>query len=196
LAASRDYQRAVTPLREAIPRLARLGKKGTGPGADTYNEMKAFAQTWGLPIPDKAALKDFAEAKKYLTQNATELAPPGTNIPSVTAAFEANPNIAQPNQAALYLSKSMLALARLKQASVRAFSQSGLPDNQYTEWAADWVSQQDPRAYGADLWSKEDRDKLTKTLKEGSPQAKRFRASVDEARRLGLLGDVEYVEPK
>lgn len=196
LEAARGYQDRVQPLREAIPRLERLGTRGTGPGTETYNDIKSFAQTWGLPIPNAAALKDFAEAKKYLTQNATALAPPGTNIPSVTAAFEANPNVSQPNKAATYLAKSMLTLARLRQASLMAFKESGLPGNRFNEFAADWIAKQDPKAYGADLWSKEDRAKLSKTLKPNTPQAKRFRSSVDEARRFGVLGDVERPEEK
>jgi hypothetical protein len=107
------------------------------------------------------------------------------------AAFESNPNMSQPNKAASELAKTLMSLGRMRQASVLAFQQSGLPDNQYTAWASKWSRDQDPRAYGADLMTPENRDALRKQLKPGSEQAKRFRASVDLAKELKLFGDVE-----
>lgn len=200
LADSRNYGERMNPLRQAIPLLEKLGKSGTGPGQETIQHIKAFAQTFGIPTINQKTVTDYAEAKKYLSQNAAAVAPPGTNIPSVLNAFEANPNMGQPQQAAVDLSKMLYGLGRMRQASVLAFKEAkkaeGLPDNAYTDWASEWSKNQDPRAYMADLMSPEERTKLSKAIKPGSEQAKKFKSSVDTAQRLKLFGDVERPEVK
>jgi hypothetical protein len=188
LAESRTYASRMAPLGQAIPLLE---KTKTGPSQEFFQKIGAVAQTLGLPIPNKDQITDYAKAQKYLAQNASIAAPPGTNIPSVMNAFEANPNMQQPNQAAVDLSKMLYGLGRLRQASVLAFKQTGLPPAQYTDWASKWSTTQDPRAYMADLMTPEQRAKLGKTIKPDTPQAKKFRASFDQAKGLGLLGDVE-----
>jgi hypothetical protein len=126
-------------------------------------------------------------------QNATAIAPPGTNVPSVMAAFESNPNMAQPSGAVRDLSKAMLALNRYKLAAYTEFEKTGYPSTYFNKWAAnEWSLSQDPRAYGADLMTPEQRTKLEKSIKPGSEAAKRFKNSLDTAAGTpGLLGDVE-----
>lgn len=186
--AAADYQTKINPLKSAIPLLEKVT---TGPGTETLNHVQAFAEAMGIKIPTSENVKNYAEAKKYLSQNATAIAPAGTNVPGVMAAFESNPNTQQPSDAARDLSKTMLTLARMKQAQVQAFKKTGLPANRYADWSADWASQQDARAYGADLMSPEQRAKLEKSIKPGSVQAKRFKNSFETAKEHELLGDVE-----
>jgi hypothetical protein len=188
---SRNYGERMNPLRQAIPLLEKLGPTGSGPGQETIQHIKSFAQTLGLPVPNDKSITNYAEAKKYLAQNAATVAPPGTNIPSVLNAMEANPNMSQPQAAAVDLSKMLYGLGRMRQASVLAFRATGLPASQYTDWASKWSKDQDPRAYTADLMSPEQRAELAKKLKPGSEQAKKFRESYQTVKSLGLLGDVE-----
>lgn len=196
LADSRNYGERMNPLRQAIPLLEKLGKSGAGPGQETVQHFKAFANTFGIPTFNQKTIPDYAEAKKYLAQNGAAVAPSGTNMVVAENAFASNPNMSQPQQAAVDLSKMLYGLGRMKQASILAFKETGLPANQYTDWASRWSPQQDPRAYMADLMSPEDRARLSKAIKSGSEQAKRFKASVDVAKRLKLFGDVERPEEK
>jgi hypothetical protein len=192
---SRDYATRMNPLKQAIPLLE---KSKTGPGSETIQHVKAFAQAMGIPVPNEKSIADYAEAKKYLAQNAASVAPPGTNIPSVLNAFEANPNMQQPKQAAVDLSKMLYGLGRLKQASMLAFQKYGpkLPNGQpdaaqYNEWASKWSPKQDIRGYIADLMTPEQRAALTKSVKPGSPTAQKIKESYLSAKEHDLLGDVE-----
>jgi hypothetical protein len=191
LADSRNYAERMNPLKQAIPLVEKLGKSGTGPGQETVQHLKAFAQVFGIPTINQNTVKSYAELKKYLSQNAAAVAPPGTNIPSVLNAFEANPNVQQPQEAVAELSKMLYALGRMRQASVLAFQKTGLPGGQYTDWASKWAPQQDVRGYMADLMTPEQRKDLLSKIKKGSPQAAKISGSYTTAKGLNLLGDVE-----
>jgi hypothetical protein len=188
LADSRGYAERMNPLRQAIPLLE---KSRVGPGTETIQHINAFTQAMGLPTWDEKKTINTAEAKKYLSQNAAAVAPPGTNIPSVLNAFEANPNMQQPKQAAVELSKMLYGLGRLRQASVLAFQKTGLPAGQYTDWASKWAPQQDIRGYMADLMTPDARKELLSKVKPGSPAAAKIAESYNTAKGLNLLGDVE-----
>ncbi len=191
LAESRGFAERMNPLKQAIPLLEKLGKTGVGPTTETIQHIKSAAQSLGLPVPNEKAITNYAEAKKYLSQNAAAVAPPGTNIPSVLNAFEANPNMQQPQQAAVELSKMLYGLGRLRQASVLAFQKTGLPAGQYTDWASKWAPQQDVRGYIADLMTPQQRKDLLKSVPKGSAQAAKVAESYKTAKSLDLLGDVE-----
>lgn len=186
--ASADYQTRINPLKSAIPLLEKVT---TGPTTEIMNHVQAAAEALGFKIPTSEDVSSYAKAKKYLNQNATSIAPAGTNVPGVMAAFESNPNMQQPSDAVRDLTKVMLTLSRMKQAEILAFEKTNLPKNRFTEWAAEWGPQQDARAYGADLMSPEQRTKLEKSIKAGSVQAKRFKNSFETAKEHELLGDVE-----
>jgi hypothetical protein len=67
LADSRNYSTRMAPLQQAIPLLERTK---TGPGQEVFQRIGGIAQTLGLPVPNKQQITDYAEAKKYLAQNA------------------------------------------------------------------------------------------------------------------------------
>lgn len=196
-----NFDTAKIPLQMAIPLVEKLGKTGSGPGQETIQHIKAFAQTMGLPVPNEKSITNYAEAKKYLSQNAAMAAPPGTNVPSVVAAFESNPNLQQPNQATAELAKTLYGLARMRRASYLAFEDAqkkeNLPANSYSKWVSkNWSNQYDVRGFMADLMTPEQRAELTKSVKPGTELAKRIRSSVDLAKKLNLFGDVERPEVK
>jgi len=181
------YQAAITPLEKAIPALEALGSTGTGPGTEQINEIKSFLQSMGMPVADTDQIKNFDEARKYLTQFArgggggTD---PNTND-KLAAAFAGNPSVGISNAAAVDVAKTALSLARLQNAQTRAFFNSGLPESDYSKWSSEFNSTQDPRAYGFDLMKPEQRAKLIEGLK---PDEKaKFVQSLRTAVQLGLV---------
>lgn len=182
-----NYQNAVTPLEKAIPALEALGSTGTGPGTEQINEIKSFLQSMGAPIADTDQIKNFDEARKYLVQFARgggTGGDPNTND-KLAAAFEGNPSVGISNAASVDVAKTALSLARLQNAQVRQFQQSGQPEGQYSKWSADFNAKQDPRAYGFDLMSPENRAKLIQGM---TPEEKaKFVQSLRTAISLGLV---------
>lgn len=177
-----NYRREVFPLEQAIPALENLGKTGTGPGTEQFNQIKSFLQSSGagsiLGI-DTTKIKNFDEAKKYLTDWVMATGSTGTND-KLAAAFSSNANTGISNAAASDVAKSALALRRMKQAQTAEFANTGLPDSDYTKWASTWNIAQDPRAYGVDMMGPEQKQRLLANLnKKGNETDKaRFLASL------------------
>lgn len=181
------YQSAVTPLEKAIPALEALGSTGTGPGTEQLNEIKSFLQSMGMPIADADQIKNFDEARKYLVQFARgggTGGDPNTND-KLAAAFAGNPSVGVSNAAAVDVAKTALSLARLQNAQVRAFQQSGQPEADYSKWAAQFNATQDPRAYGFDLMNPSQRGTFIKGLKPD--EKSKFVQSLRTAVQLGLV---------
>jgi hypothetical protein len=182
-----NFQQATLPLQKAIPALETLGTTGTGPGTDQINQIKSFAQSMGLGTlagidPDQ--IKSFDEAKKYLTQYVNQTGNTGTND-KLAAAFAGNPSLEISNAAATDVAKTALSLARLQNAQVRLFGQSGQPESQYSQYAKSFNADQDPRAYGLDLMGPAQRAALISSLK--GPEKAKFVSSLRNAMSLGLV---------
>ena len=162
-----NYRQEVFPLETAIPALEKLGKTGTGPGTEEFNHIKSFLQSAGIPgLLDIDKIKNFDEAKKYLTDFVNQNGNTGTND-KLAASFAGNPSVGISNAAAVDVAKSALALRRMKQAQLVEFEKTGLPDSEYTKWASRWNVSHDPRAYGFDLMAPEQRKKLLESFPEG-----------------------------
>jgi hypothetical protein len=163
---SLNYHQEVFPLETAIPALEKLGKTGTGPGTEEINHVKSFLQSAGIPGLDTDKIKNFDEAKKYLTDFVNQNGNTGTND-KLAAAFAGNPSVNISNAAAVDVAKSALALRRMKQAQLVEFEKSGLPDSEFTKWASRWQLGHDPRAFGFDLMSPDARKKVIESFPEG-----------------------------
>lgn len=161
-----NYQQEVFPLETAIPALEKLGKTGTGPGTEEFNHVKSFLQSAGIPGLDADKIKNFDEAKKYLTDFVNQNGNSGTND-KLAAAFAGNPSVGISNAAAVDVAKSALALRRMKQAQLVEFEKSGKPDSDYAKWASQWNLSHDPRAYGFDLMTPDQRKKVIESFPEG-----------------------------
>lgn len=185
-----NYRREVFPLEQAIPALEGLGTTGTGPGTETLNQFKSFLQSAGggaMLGVDLDKIKNFDEAKKYLTDWVMANGSTGTND-KLAAAFASNANVGISNAAAVDVAKSALALRRMKQAQTIEFAKSGLPESEYTNWASTWNVAQDPRAFGVDLMTPKAKSALLADLnKKGHEGDKaRFIASLRAADSNGL----------
>jgi hypothetical protein len=181
LARERSFQQDVTPLAKAIPALEALGTTGTGPGQEQINEIQSFLQSIGVPVVDAEKVKNFDEARKYLTQFAQTNGDTGTND-KLAAAFAGNPSVGVSNAAAIDVAKTALALRRMQNAQVNSFS--GTPD-QYLKYASQFAKSSDPRAYGFDLMSPEQRAKLVQGLSQA--EKTKFVQSLRTAVQLGLV---------
>ena len=192
-ARSADYNRQVFPLETAIDSLQRLGATGTGPGTDTLNHVKSFLLSSGVPGIDVGKIKDFDEAKKYLTDYVNQTGSSGTND-KLAAAFAGNPSVHISNAAAVDVSKAALALRRMEEARTRAWDAAGLPEKDYNKFASRFNAQTDPRVYGFDLMNPAQR----KTVLQGiSSDAKRsqFMMDVQDAERSGLIRPPQLLPP-
>lgn len=166
--AANNFQRRIFPLKQAIPEMETLGTKGTGPGTEAINKIKSFvlSNVPGLSedtFKGLSTVQTFDKANKYMTDYVNQNGNTGTND-KLAAAFAGNPSVHISNAAATDVLKSALALERMKQAQLGEFEKTGLPANQYSRWAAQWNNQQDARAFGVDLITKEKRDKMVKAM--------------------------------
>lgn len=176
---------ATYPVVQAITRLERLGPKGTGPGTEQMNQIKSFALSLGLPGFDANKIQDYDEAKKFLIDYVNRSQP--ASDARLTAAISGNPSTSISNAAAVDLSKSVVALERMRAAQAKAFQASGLPDSQYARWGAQWNATQDPRAYAIDVMGPEKFNKLRAELKGNPAALKRFEDSYAVAKQNGLV---------
>jgi hypothetical protein len=193
---SLNYKQNVFPLETAIPALERLGKTGTGPGTEELNHVKSFLQSAGVPGLDISKIKDFDEAKKYLTDFVNQNGNSGTND-KLAAAFAGNPSVNISNAAAVDVAKSALALRRMKQAQLVEFETAKgpdgnpLPDSEYAKFASRWNLSHDPRAYGFDMMTPAQRKNVLESLPEGKNGAPGprdlFKLQVMHAHDAGII---------
>jgi hypothetical protein len=182
----------IYPLQQSLGALERLGPTGTGPGTDELNTVKSFLQSnlsWlpGVKI-DPNSIKDFDEAKKYLTQAAGSRAAAfghGTDQ-AMSTALTANPNTHISNLAAVDLTKATIGLRRMEQAQTLEADRSGVQPGQFSTWASRWATNVDPRAFMVDLMDQKQLQNLQKTLKNPKERA-RFNNSVQMAINNGII---------
>ena len=176
--ANANFTQQVLPLRKAITSLDALGTTGTGPGTEQRNQIVSFLQSLGVPV-NSENVKNYDEANKYLTDWVNQNGNTGTND-KLAAAFAGNPSVHISNAAASDVAKTALAVRRIKLAQEQAFTATGLPENQYTNWGSKWNSQQDPVAFGFDNLTTEAKLKYWHTLgapnpdKNGVPQNPKY----------------------
>jgi len=189
------FQNDVLPLTKSIEQLQALGATGTGPGTDTINQWKSFAQSMGIgPIagidPDK--ITSYDEAKKYLTSYAASIGSTGTND-KLAAAFAGNPSTGISNAAAVNVAKTALAMRRMQNAQVRSFAATGQSPGEYNQYAATFNAKQDPVAYGFDMMDGSQRQKYFKGL--SAPEKANFLNSLKTATALGVIAPPSAAAP-
>lgn len=182
-----NFQNDVLPLTKSIAELQSLGTTGTGPGTETLNDWKSFAQSMGVGSlagidPDK--ITSYDEARKYLTAYASSIGGSGTND-KLAAAFAGNPSTNISNAAAINVAKTALSMRRLQNAQVRSFSASGASPSGYNQYAAQFNASQDPVAYGVDQMDGAARKKYFQGL--SAPEKTKFLESLKTATKLGVI---------
>lgn len=196
LARARNFGQEMAPWQQALEKLNTLGKGGTGPGSKGRQEFQSFLfalapdiARWSGVSPDK--LQNYAEAEKYLTQ-ATQSRAQGfgahTDMQLATA-ISGNPNVNINQMANVDVVKMAIALRRMEQAQTLHSAKSGPVG--YTESSAKWAGTQDPRAYAIDMMDAKQLKKLDETLKPGTPERRKFNASIKAAIDAGVISPIE-----
>jgi hypothetical protein len=185
-----NYRREVYPLEQAIPALERLGKTGTGPGTEQVNQIKSFLQSAGVPGIDVKKIKDYDEAHKYLTDWVIANGDSSTND-KLAAAFSSNASTKISNAAAVDVAKAALSLRKMKQAQLEEFQASGLPDDKYGRWASEWNRKQDPRVYGWDYMTDEQRKHMLRSV--SGAKRDQMIMQIHQAAESGLINPASLV---
>lgn len=195
--AAGNYGQRVNPLRQAIPILEKMKETDIGPTSERWNDIKSTAVSLGagnLAGIDPNKIKDFNELNKYFKQYSAQVGAtmgPKTNDGLATA-VTSNPNVNMDKLSAAELSKVALGVERMKQAGVLEFNakvdRGDADPSQFSKFMVDWGTKQDPRAFVYDLMTKEQQEKLKKTLPPD--ELKKIRNGMNIADRHGLLGDV------
>lgn len=178
-----NYQQDVLPLEKALPALEALGDTGTGPGTEQLQEIQSFLTSMGILKPTDG-LKNFDEARKYLVQYARSAGDTGTND-KLAAAFAGNSSIGISNAAAKDVVKTNLALRRMQNAQIRAFTATGKNPAEYSKWATEFNANNDPVAFGFDLMSGAERKKYFAKMSQADKQ--KFLSSLATATKLGIV---------
>lgn len=179
-----NFQTTVLPLQQAIQHINELGPNATGPGAEDINTIQSFLQTMGLPVVDPNKVANFDELKKYLVQIGRSNGNSGTND-QLAAALAGSPGTTVSTLANKDILKTLLGMARLRNAQVLSFDQQGLPQSQYGQYASQFNNSADPRAYVFDMLDPSQRADLVKSL--APSQKTKFVQSLRNAVQLGLV---------
>lgn len=187
------------PLLKSIPILEKLPMTGKGTGS--LNDLKTIATNLGI---DPAKWGDeqtaYGELNKYLEQYSSRIPGAGRSDAALYTSKESNPNLSTTTAATLALAKNAVAWNRMDAAKAKAFEgQAGANKfGDYPTHAANWVQNQDSRAYGIDLMPAEKRQALLDQMKAdaGSDDAGkkkaaiRFWRSLQTAQQTGVMQGV------
>ena len=146
-----SYPNDMVAINGLIHSLKAVGDKGSGPGTSELNTLKSalysnFSWVPGVEkaVGDPQVMADYASGEKYAKQLATSMADnigPGTNQ-GLTTAFGASPNMNISNLASTQLAKTLYGIRNMQQAMQIAFDKTGLPANQFHNWARqNWSTQ-------------------------------------------------------
>lgn len=199
--ASTFYPNRTNQLKQAIEKMDKLEKlgSGTGPGTDVLNHFRSFllANTpdalQNLYGTDKEKLKtaNFEELKKYLVQYAQGAAAgvgPQTNQGLMTT-LTGNPNTELSSIAVSDLLRATLGVERMNHAKVLNWNLNRPKDmtpDQYLDFTTQWATKADPNAYILDMIKPERRAEIYKKYTDPASQAN-FAKQVQEAEDNSLL---------
>ena len=170
--------------------LEKLGRTGTGPATDEIQLIKSFLlSNVGSGFFTKEQIdniKDFDEARKYLTDFVNQTGDKSTND-KLAASFEGNPSVHISNAAAVNVAKSALALRNQKQAMTLEFQKTGLPGQQFNKWASQWINQHDPRGFAVGMMTPEAKQQLRDQLEKATKaERNNFLNSARLAKQMGF----------
>jgi hypothetical protein len=171
----------------------KYGAGAFGPGTAARREYESFAYSFapglatmtGIANPEQ--LKDYDNAKKYLTQAMQSRASAlgiHTNE-GLASTIGASPNVNMNDLSVDELIRANMALRRAEYTQVDQATKAGGPS--YTSQKAKLASQYDIRAFGFDLMPQDEQRKILTSLKPGSPEYKRFNASLAAGHEAGVM---------
>lgn len=171
-----------------------LAQTATGRGTETRNDvlgyLSAFPGVKSL-MPQSAidSVHSYDELNKYLTQAASATAQQfgqGTDTKLATA-LSSNASTHINNLAAKDVLRANLGLEKTQQAQMASFEASGLPEKDYSSFAAKWATNNDPRAFIADKLSDQERQAMIKSMSDA--EKKTFVGTLRRAVKGGFVND-------
>lgn len=196
---NQDYQKSaatlsnVRNLTTAIPLLETLGSSAAGPGSQSLAQLQSFLESHGIIKPGQTGVDVRAEAQKYLSRYVGVNPAAGRSDMAQDLTAHSSPSLDTPLAATLALAKSNVGFDRMDAAAPLAYAQAHpnasanfAPD--YNKFKADFVKNNDPRAYAFDLMTPAERQGVVTSLgKPGSAAYERFRNSLQTAVGAGLV---------
>ena len=198
-----SYPNDMVAINGLIHSLQAVGAKGSGPGTSELNTLKSalysnFSWVPGVEkaVGDPQVMADYASGEKYAKQLATSLAEnigPGTNQ-GLTTAFGSSPNMNISNLAGTQLAKTLYGIRNMQQAMQIAFDKTGLPANQFHNWARqNWSTKVNPAGFMWDQLDDKEQDQVLKKIDANPKTAKaeraKLNASIHQAVTSGLMAD-------
>ncbi len=165
----------------------------TGKGSQKIQDLRSLLVTTGFVTPALAdKVKNFDEAKKYmLASMLSRGAGLGINTNEKLAALSgasANTDISQ--LAAKDIIRTTIGLEKAQQAQYAAFQKTGLPAEQFADWATNWNGSRDLRAYPLMQKPAAERVKFIEALKPA--EKARIIDTLREGISLGKLSPSDF----
>lgn len=191
------YQQA----QAAVPQLKRtlstfdqaldaLKKAPTGQGSEVFQNLRAVADTLGLPLPqtEKGKTIAYAEANKWLTSALTQEASRlglGTDQARQLAA-DAQPGVHTVHDAALAMVPVLKGLKGMELAQAVIAQRDGVKPGDFNAWSARWANSVDPMAFAPPRLTK-DEWTAKKNSMEKAGTWDRYKAGLDAALASGVV---------
>ncbi len=165
----------------------------TGKGSQNIQDLRSLLVTAGITTKAQAdAVKNFDEAKKYMLGSMLSRgAGLGINTNEKLAALSgASPNTDISKLAAKDILRTNIGLEKAQQAQYAAFQKAGVPPEQFANWAAQWNTARDLRAYAVMQKPSSERAKFLESLKPA--EKAKFVGTLREAIGLGILPPSDF----
>lgn len=175
------------PLQQSLPLIQQLSNQNFGPGSPEFAKIKGALTTAGIIDPNTSDLQVRQELNKYLLKYSSGAISAGRSDAALSAAIGSNPNLDLTQPANLALVKNQIGYDRMDAAMPKAFGVEGKPGT-YSEYKAGYYQANDPRAFGFDLMTPDERAKVKASLgAPGSPAYQKFLHSYNLAKSSGML---------
>lgn len=174
-ASSKAYQDDLTAVPELQKTLSRfdqaraaLAGAQTGKGSEVLQNVRAVADTYGIPLPkaDKDGLVKYAEFDKWSNDIlSAESHGLGLNTDaSREIQSHARPTTQTPHAAAVQMLPIVQGLRAMDLVAPTVAQSLGITPQQYTSWKSQWANSLDPLAFAAPYQNAADRQAYVKSL--------------------------------
>lgn len=191
------YQQATA----AVPQLRRtlttfdqaldaLKKAPTGQGSEAFQNLRAIADTIGIPLPqtEKGKTVAYAEANKWLTSALTQEASRlglGTDQARQLQA-DAQPGVHTVHDAALAMVPVLRGLKGMELAQAVLAEKQGVKPGEFNAWSARWANSVDPLAFAPPQLTKDEWMAKKKTMEKAGTWD-RYKAGLNAALEAGVV---------
>lgn len=169
-----------------------------GPGTDAVQTIKSFLTTHAPDfiknagvLPDEDSLVSRDKLEKYLMQNAVgQSSSMGASTnDKLAAAFSSNPNTTMLHKSIDDILKIAMGNERLGQAQLTLWNKAKQAPENFSDFATDWSTNVDPRAFAINEMSPKERAELVKELTPA--ERAKFKESALIAKNMGFAENLK-----